>query len=86
MIKSNAGSNTTGRYIMTDAIRVIISYSHDNDEHKERVRFLSDKLRDNGFDSRIDQYIEHDPPADWSLWMEDEFDEADFVLVVCTPT
>jgi len=71
---------------MTKAIRVFISYSHDDKEHRKRVLQFSNKLHSNGFDCRIDQYIEHDPPADWSLWMEDEIEEANFILVVCTPT
>jgi tetratricopeptide (TPR) repeat protein len=86
MIELDADFITTGCYDMTESKRVFISYSHDDEEHRERVRFLSDKLRSNGINCRIDQSIEHDPSADWSLWMEDEIEDADFVLVVCTPT
>lgn len=65
--------------------RVFISYSHDSVEHKNRVRGLSDRLRQEGVDSSIDQY-EQSPPEGWPRWMERQIEEADFVLVVCTET
>ena len=65
--------------------RVFISYSHDSDEHKARVLGLADRLRDHGVDARVDQYVES-PTQGWPLWMEDEIEAADFVLVVATET
>jgi hypothetical protein len=65
--------------------KVFISYSHDSPEHKSRVRELSDRLRQEGVDSNIDQY-EQSPPEGWPRWMERQIEEADFVLVVCTET
>ncbi len=65
--------------------KVFISYSHDTSEHKGRVRDLSDRLRQEGIDSNIDQY-EQSPPEGWPRWMERQIEEADFVLVVCTET
>ena len=33
------------------------SYSHDSAEHKQRVLALADRLRANGVDARLDQYM-----------------------------
>jgi hypothetical protein len=41
--------------------KVFISYSHDSDQHKDRVLALSDRLREDGIDCIIDQY-ETSPP------------------------
>ena len=65
--------------------RVFISYSHDSQEHEDRVLALSDQLRGDGIEAIIDQY-EPNPPEGWPRWMEKQVDEADFVLAVCTPT
>ncbi len=65
--------------------KVFISYSHDSDEHKEQVLELSNKLRGRGIDCKIDAY-EPPPPEGWPRWMLNQFDWADFVLVVCTET
>ncbi|HEY6139957.1 MAG TPA: SEFIR domain-containing protein [Thermoanaerobaculia bacterium] len=64
--------------------RVLISYSHDSDEHAERVLALSDRLRTDGVDCRIDQYLEDGPPQGWPLWMDEELDAADAVLILFT--
>jgi TolB-like protein/Tfp pilus assembly protein PilF len=71
---------------MSDAIPVFISYSHDSDAHRERVLALSEKLRADGIDTRLDQYVNGSPPEGWPRWMMDRIDEATFVLVVCTET
>ncbi len=67
------------------AIRVFISYSHDSPEHLQRVLELSNRLRSDGIDCHIDQY-EVNPPEGWIRWMERQFKEVRFVLVVCTET
>ncbi|MFN0112470.1 MAG: SUMF1/EgtB/PvdO family nonheme iron enzyme [Blastocatellia bacterium] len=64
--------------------KVFISYSHDSQEHFDRILLLSDTLREWGIDCHIDQY--ELAPADWLRWMERRIREADFVLVVCTAT
>ena len=69
----------------SDPPSVFISYSHDSPEHRERVLVLSDRLRSHGVDANLDQYVES-PPKGWQLWMEDEIEAADFVLVVATGT
>lgn len=69
---------------MTDrSPRVFISYSHDSDEHADRVLALADRLRAEGVDVALDQY-EVSPPEGWPSWMEFQVRQSDFVLVVCT--
>jgi hypothetical protein len=65
---------------------IFISYSHDSDEHRKRVLSLSERLRQDGFDTRLDRYVKGTPSNGWPRWMMDGLDEADFVLVVCTET
>jgi SEFIR domain. len=40
---------------------VFISYSHDSDEHREKVLALSERLRDDGIHTLLDQYINGSP-------------------------
>lgn len=65
---------------------VFISYSHDSGAHKDRVLGLSERLRKDGFETRLDQYVNGAPMEKWTRWMLDWLDEAQFVLVVCTET
>lgn len=65
--------------------RIFISYSHDSDNHREFVRQLANRLRGDGLDCRIDQYINGFPEAGWQRWMEDQVEQVDYVLIVCTP-
>ncbi|MEM9459419.1 MAG: SEFIR domain-containing protein [Myxococcota bacterium] len=64
---------------------VFISYSHDSPAHRQRVLALADKLRADGLDARLDQYVAH-PAEGWPRWSEQQILAADFVLLVCTPT
>jgi hypothetical protein len=66
-----------------DPVRVFISYSHDSENHKDRVLNLADRLRSEGIDCHIDQY-EMSPKGGWAQWMDRQIEDADFVLVVCT--
>src|SRR6266568_6694830 len=68
---------------MPDALKVFISYSHDSDEHKDRVLELSDRLRGDGVDCRIDQY-EQSPAEGWPQWCDRQIEKSIFVLVACT--
>jgi len=70
---------------MVSEPRVFISYSQDSKEHVSRVRALADRLRRDGINCTIDQY-EPDPPEGWPQWIDRQIEEADFVLIVCTPT
>ena len=64
--------------------QVFISYSHDSDDHKQSILALSDRLRSDGIDCQIDQYLNGAPAQGWQRWMEGQIEAADFVLVVCT--
>src|SRR3954467_6810226 len=69
---------------MADPIRIFISYSHDSEEHLERVGQLAARLRSDGFDAWIDRYST--PPEEgWPRWMGKQFAEAHFVVMVCSP-
>ena len=63
-----------------------ISYSHDSNEHRERVLALSERLREDGITTFLDQYVNGSPAEGWPRWMLNHLDEADSVLVVCTET
>jgi hypothetical protein len=67
------------------AARVFISYTHDGDDHRRRILRLAEQLRAASHDVRIDQLVVGTPEGGWPAWMEREIDEADFVLVICTP-
>ncbi len=65
---------------------VFISYSHDSDAHCEKVLGLSERLRADGIETVLDQYVNGAPEQGWPRWMLDQLDAADTVLVVCTET
>ena len=62
----------------TPALRIFISYSHDNRGHADRVAALSARLRQDGIDCQIDQYYVR-PPEGWPIWMAQQIDRADTV-------
>ncbi len=66
--------------------KIFISYSHDSDAHRARVLALSERLRQDGLETILDQYINGAPTEGWSRWMLNQLGAASFVLVVCTPT
>jgi predicted ATP-binding protein involved in virulence len=68
---------------MSKAPTVFISYSHDSQEHMDRVLALSNRLRRDGIDCNIDQYQES-PVEGWPHWISEQINNADFVLVVVT--
>lgn len=65
--------------------KCFISYAWESQEHKNWVRFLGERLQENGVYTFLDQW-------DMSLgdqvpqFMESSIRNADFVLLVCTPT
>jgi NB-ARC domain/TIR domain len=71
--------------MVSDPPKVLISYSHDSPEHRDRVLVLSKRLRKDGIDCTIDQYIVV-PPEGWPRCMEKQIRDSDFVLMVCTET
>jgi transcriptional regulator with XRE-family HTH domain len=61
-----------------------ISYSWDDEAHKEWVRRFAAQLRADGVDARLDHW--HAVPGDQlPEFMEREIRDSDFVVVVCTP-
>jgi hypothetical protein len=66
--------------------KVFVTYSHDSDDHRERVLRLTQRLREDGFDAMIDRYVEGMPPQGWPRWMQNQIEGADYVLLVCTRT
>jgi tetratricopeptide (TPR) repeat protein len=70
---------------MPEAPKVFISYTHDSVEHMDRVLALSNRLRVEGIDCRIDQY-EQSPAEGWPQWCDRQIEKSDFVLVACTET
>lgn len=65
--------------------RVFISYSHETQEHDERVLNLAKRLRSDGVDCEIDSF-QVSPSEGWPIWMQRETQDADFVIAVCTET
>jgi hypothetical protein len=63
--------------------RVFISYSHDSRKHEKRVLALSNRLRHDGVDAKLDQY-ESSPENGWPLWMENQVQDSNFVILVCS--
>jgi len=51
----------------------------------DRIWDLSEKLRSDGVDCRIDQH-EESPPEGWPRWCRNQIQAAQFVLVACTET
>ena len=64
-------------------VRVLVSYSHDSDHHKNRVLSLCCKLIQDGVDAEVDQFTES-PVEGWPRWMARKLKEVDFVLTVIT--
>jgi hypothetical protein len=64
--------------------RVFISYSHDSTERKELVLRFAQRLRKDGVDAQIDQFVSGRPREGWPRWMLDKLDWAEFVLLICT--
>jgi hypothetical protein len=50
------------------------------------VLALSERLRNDGIETLLDQYVNGSPQQGWPRWMLDQLDAADSVLVVCTET
>jgi hypothetical protein len=65
--------------------KVLISYSHDSPEHAQHVLELANRLRADGIDCTIDQYVVA-PAEGWPRWMDKQIRDSDFVVMVCTET
>lgn len=65
-------------------VKVFISYSWDDDEHKEWTKSLADALLEEGIEAIIDQY-DLEPGDRLPQFMEQSISGSVFVIVVCTP-
>ena len=66
------------------APKAFMSYSWDDDQHKEWVAKLATNLRGNGIETMLDQW--HAIPGDQlPEFMERQIRENDYVLIICTP-
>jgi TIR domain len=72
---------------MPKSTKTFISYSHDSEQHSQRVLALANQLRAQGVDAEIDQY-EPRPPQGWPRWCEEQLrpENSELVLIVCTET
>jgi hypothetical protein len=61
-----------------------ISYSWDDDAHKEWVRSLAERLRTDGVDVMLDRWAAV-PGDQLPAFMERAIRENQFVVIVCTP-
>lgn len=68
------------------SLTVFVSYTHDNEAHRQRVLDLVQRLREHGLDVDFDQFHEHEPPHSWPLWMYRKIADAARVIVICTET
>jgi hypothetical protein len=67
------------------APRVFVSCSHDSQEHNAAVAALANRLKEDGCTVVIDQDQKWVTEG-WTVWMMNQIEQADFVLVVCTET
>jgi hypothetical protein len=65
---------------------VFLSYSHDSPEHRAAVLKLSNRLRADGCETFLDQYVNGTPSEKWPRWMLNGVERATHVLCICTPT
>jgi hypothetical protein len=68
---------------MEQNLKVFISYCQENIDFSNKVLELSNKLRDEGIDTILDQY-EESPVEGWPRWMENSINKSDNVIVICT--
>jgi hypothetical protein len=66
--------------------KVFVSYSHDSDAHKARVRDVVARLRGQGLVVVFDQDMAGvgGPAEGWPRWCERQIVECDYVLACCT--
>lgn len=64
--------------------KLLISYTHDSPEHMAEVRKLADRLRLEGVEVTLDQYVFGSPPEGWPRWMDRAIRESERIAVVCT--
>jgi hypothetical protein len=79
----NKGGKDQSDYISA-VPTAFISYSWDSEPHKQWVKDLATRLRNDGIDVTLDQW--HTVPGDQlPKFMETSIRENDYVLIICTP-
>jgi len=63
---------------------VFVSYAHDSQPHKRRVRRLCELLARSGIDIRVDCWAAGER-RDWHVWATRQILEADFVIIIASP-
>ncbi len=75
---------TLNKFMTSVTPSVFISYSWDDDGHKEWVRALAERLRADGVDVTLDRWATV-PGDQLPVFMERAIRENQFVVIVCTP-
>jgi hypothetical protein len=71
-----------GRTARHSVEHVFISYSHDSNEHLDRVRTLAQKIREKGVSVALDQYVKPEPSEGWTTWCRTRAIHAPTVLLI----
>lgn len=74
-------NNKEEGFTMSEHPKVFISYSHQDAKYEKKVLDFSNRLRSEGIDANVDLY-EESPAEGWPRWMENQINNADFVLIV----
>ena len=68
---------------------IFISFRHENNEHRQRVRALADRLVDDGVEVVSDElFLDENPGGPdegWPQWCSDQVEAAERVLIVASP-
>jgi TIR domain len=66
--------------------KVFVSYSHDSDAHKARVRAFVARLRGDGIDVVYDEDVARigGPDEGWPRWCRRQIEQSNYVLACCT--
>lgn len=64
--------------------QVFVSYAHDSQPHKQRVRRMCELLAMSGIDIRVDCWAAGER-RDWQVWATTQILAADFVIIVASP-
>ena len=71
---------------MNPTIQVFVSYAHESPQFRQQVLELAEFLRTRGVAVITDHPYENRPPKQgWRSWMLHQLEDADQVLVVCSP-
>jgi hypothetical protein len=67
---------------------VFLSYRHENDEHRRRVRVLAERLRESRVEVILDQFLLEKQPGGpgegWEIWSENHARTGEFVLIIAS--